>query len=382
MALIVGASDRTGEFQACAKSFHQRIISGRAQLTPRGTLSRLKKHSTPPSSEFLAAAQSLAKDLQLSLIKLRKLSLLLDEQLKSAHTNSVTKLVEVIQCDIVDLNKAVSALHNMHSSARSSVPSGSSQLSKHQQLMITALEYRMSYLVSEFRRLLQDNKTHLTNLSQDSVAQPLSVKSEGNSTQSSVTSPHFTNSTTSLDTVHHDWIKHQNPTQFISPVTSADSWPTPSTQSSNHLYPPKPTSQDSQSVSFFISTPPDVHNSSSRLHTNSMDQQPLQQKQQKQQQLQLPILDQEVRQRDAAMKRVESTIVQLGEIYQQFSTLVREQGDLVTRIDSQTEEADLNIGAAHEQLIAYLRSVSTRRAFIIKVFVAILLCFIVFAWIR
>ncbi|VDP85038.1 unnamed protein product, partial [Echinostoma caproni] len=62
-----------------------------------------------------------------------------------------------------------------------------------------------------------------------------------------------------------------------------------------------------------------------------------------QQQLQLPILDQEVRQRDAAMRRVESTIVQLGEIYQQFSSLVREQGDLVTRIDSQTEEAELNM---------------------------------------
>lgn len=115
-----------------------------------------------------------------------------------------------------------------------------------------------------------------------------------------------------------------------------------------------------------------------------MDQQPplhLDQQQQLQQ-LQLPIFDQEVRQRDAAMKRVESTIVQLGEIYQQFSSLVREQGDLVTRIDSQTEEADLNIGAAHEQLIAYFRSISTRRAFMVKVFIAILLCFVLFAWIR
>ncbi|KAA0201164.1 tRNA (guanine(46)-N(7))-methyltransferase [Fasciolopsis buskii] len=387
MASVIGAFDRTGEFRACAKSFHQRIISGRAQLNPHGT-SRLKKYSTPRSSEFLAAAQSLAGDLQLSLTKLRKLSLLLGEPSESTDTKSVSKLIEVIQCDIVDLNKALSALHITQSSTRSIATGGSSQLNKHQQLMITALEYRMSFLVSEFRRLLQENKTHLTGLSQGTITRPVSAESERNvASQSPTATSNFTNSTNPVYAPHipHDeQIRHEHPVQLTSPIGSTDIWPTQPLQPPGHIHPPKPTGQGAQPVSFFIANPSDVLNPSSRLPSDSMDQQPplhLDQQQQLQQ-LQLPIFDQEVRQRDAAMKRVESTIVQLGEIYQQFSSLVREQGDLVTRIDSQTEEADLNIGAAHEQLIAYFRSISTRRAFMVKVFIAILLCFVLFAWIR
>lgn len=258
MASVIGAFDRTGEFRACAKSFHQRIISGRAQLNPHGT-SRLKKYSTPRSSEFLAAAQSLAGDLQLSLTKLRKLSLLLGEPSESTDTKSVSKLIEVIQCDIVDLNKALSALHITQSSTRSIATGGSSQLNKHQQLMITALEYRMSFLVSEFRRLLQENKTHLTGLSQGTITRPVSAESERNvASQSPTATSNFTNSTNPVYAPHipHDeQIRHEHPVQLTSPIGSTDIWPTQPLQPPGHIHPPKPTGQGAQPVSFFIANP-------------------------------------------------------------------------------------------------------------------------------
>ena len=97
-------------------------------------------------------------------------------------------------------------------------------------------------------------------------------------------------------------------------------------------------------------------------------------------QIQVPFVDQEIRQRDAAIRRVESTIVQLGEIYEQFSTLVHEQGDLVMRIDSTTENAELNIDLAHTKLIDFMRQISTQRAFLLKIFVVVVLCFAFFAW--
>lgn len=78
---------------------------------------------------------------------------------------------------------------------------------------------------------------------------------------------------------------------------------------------------------------------------------------------------------------MESTIVQLGEIYQQFSTLVQEQNDLVLRIDSQTDNVEMNISEAHAQLLVFMRRISAQRGLLIKVFITLILCFVVFAWI-
>ncbi len=87
-----------------------------------------------------------------------------------------------------------------------------------------------------------------------------------------------------------------------------------------------------------------------------------------------------VRQRDntAAMRHTEATIVQLGEIYQQFSFLVKEQGEMVTRIDTNLEDAGLNVDFAHTELVEFLRQLSTRRAFMLKVFATLLVVFCLF----
>lgn len=84
-----------------------------------------------------------------------------------------------------------------------------------------------------------------------------------------------------------------------------------------------------------------------------------------------------VRQRDnaAAIRSTEATIVQLGEIYQQFSYLVKEQGDMVTRIDTNLDDGGLNVEYAHSQLVDFLRHLSSRRGFMLKFFVVLLLIF-------
>ncbi|CAH8463940.1 unnamed protein product [Dicrocoelium dendriticum] len=98
-------------------------------------------------------------------------------------------------------------------------------------------------------------------------------------------------------------------------------------------------------------------------------------------QLHVSFADQEVRQRDAALRRVESTIIQLGEIYQQFSTLIHDQHEVVQRIDGHAEDTELNIGSAYEHLLVYFRSVSSRRVLMLKLFVILLVCFTVVVYI-
>uniref|UniRef100_A0A915EYX7 tRNA (guanine-N(7)-)-methyltransferase n=1 Tax=Echinococcus canadensis TaxID=519352 RepID=A0A915EYX7_9CEST len=77
----------------------------------------------------------------------------------------------------------------------------------------------------------------------------------------------------------------------------------------------------------------------------------------------------------AAIRHTEATIVQLGQIYEQFAFLVREQADVVMRIDGHVEDAAANVDLAHGSLVEFLQHVSERRAFILKFFTVLLAIF-------
>lgn len=76
-----------------------------------------------------------------------------------------------------------------------------------------------------------------------------------------------------------------------------------------------------------------------------------------------------------AVRQVESTIVELGEIFNQLATMVSEQGEMVERIDANVEETASNMRAGQNQLIMYYNSVAGNRALILKVS-AVLLIFV------
>lgn len=77
-----------------------------------------------------------------------------------------------------------------------------------------------------------------------------------------------------------------------------------------------------------------------------------------------------------AVRQVESTIVELGQIFNQLATMVSEQGELVERIDANVEDTVTNMDAGQNQLMLYYNSIAGNRALILKVF-AVLLAFLV-----
>ncbi|KAK6016414.1 SNARE domain protein [Ostertagia ostertagi] len=73
--------------------------------------------------------------------------------------------------------------------------------------------------------------------------------------------------------------------------------------------------------------------------------------------------------RSTAMETIEGSISELGQIFAQLASLVSEQGEMITRIDSNVEDTAINIDAAHTELVKYFHNISKNRWLMIKVFV-------------
>jgi len=71
--------------------------------------------------------------------------------------------------------------------------------------------------------------------------------------------------------------------------------------------------------------------------------------------------DSYVQQRAETMQYIESTIVELGGILQQLAHMVKEQEKIVERIDTNVQDAELNIEAAHGEELKYFQPVSKNR---------------------
>ena len=88
--------------------------------------------------------------------------------------------------------------------------------------------------------------------------------------------------------------------------------------------------------------------------------------------------DNYVQQRAETMQSIESTIVELGGIFQQLAHMVKEQEEMVERIDTNVQDAELNIEAAHSEILKYFQTVSKNRWLMIKIFGVLIFFFIFF----
>ncbi|CAH3021264.1 unnamed protein product [Porites evermanni] len=88
--------------------------------------------------------------------------------------------------------------------------------------------------------------------------------------------------------------------------------------------------------------------------------------------------DEYIQSRATAMENIESTIVELGSIFQELAHMVKEQEEQIERIDANVEATELNVEAAHGELLKYFQSVTSNRWLIVKIFCVLIVFFIVF----
>ncbi|CEP09872.1 hypothetical protein [Parasitella parasitica] len=82
-----------------------------------------------------------------------------------------------------------------------------------------------------------------------------------------------------------------------------------------------------------------------------------QQQQQQQQQI-LERNDKIIESRTTAMESIESTIAELGGIFQQLATMVAEQRETIQRIDQNTDDIEMNVLGAQSELLKYYQNIN------------------------
>lgn len=81
--------------------------------------------------------------------------------------------------------------------------------------------------------------------------------------------------------------------------------------------------------------------------------------------------------RAQAVESIESTIVELGEMYKRLVHIVGMQEEITLRIDANMDQALDNVDKGHHHLLTYYESISGNRWLILKIF-AVLIAFLVF----
>ncbi|XP_015676982.1 syntaxin-5 [Protobothrops mucrosquamatus] len=88
--------------------------------------------------------------------------------------------------------------------------------------------------------------------------------------------------------------------------------------------------------------------------------------------------DSYIQSRADTMQNIESTIVELGSIFQQLAHMVKEQEETIQRIDANVEDTELNVEGAHMEILKYFQSVSSNRWLMVKIFLILVVFFIIF----
>lgn len=78
------------------------------------------------------------------------------------------------------------------------------------------------------------------------------------------------------------------------------------------------------------------------------------------------------------MHTIESTIVELGGIFSQLAHMVKEQEEMVQRIDSNVEDTLLNVELGHNEILKYFQSVTSNRWLMVKIFAVLIFFFLLF----
>ncbi|EFJ19774.1 hypothetical protein SELMODRAFT_233311 [Selaginella moellendorffii] len=94
----------------------------------------------------------------------------------------------------------------------------------------------------------------------------------------------------------------------------------------------------------------------------------------------VPTQDHYLHSRAEALRNVESTIAELGNIFSQLATMVAEQGEVAIRIDENMDDTLSNVDAAQGQLLKYLNGISSNRWLIVKIFFVLLVFLLVFVF--
>jgi len=309
--------DRTNEFASVLKSMKSRQQSN-------GQPSSSTNNAIQARSEFSRQTKRIGQDLSKTYEKLEKLTILCKKKtLFDDRPVEIQELTYIIKQDITSLKRKITHLEEL----KLQQTAGKKDAQRHNTSLVKTLRSKLATMSDNFKHVLENRRENMKH-----------QKERKDQFSSSSTSAHAAGSLTSA----------RNPRDSILLMDE---------QRSNSAS----SSGGAVAISMDGSGP-----SSSSHHQQSQ---------------QMELVDQRdayITERASTMETIESTIVELGSIFQQLATMVKEQEEQVMRIDSNVETSELNIEAAHGEILKYFQGITSNRWLMVKIFLLLIVFFVVF----
>lgn len=275
------------------------------------------KQRTPRSSEVMSIAKRIGYDISCTCTKLEKLTeLARGRSLFGDPTSEIQDLTQVVKQDLAKLNTDIAHLQQQ---VRARSGRETKHMSSHSSTVVVSLQSKLVDISKDFKGVLELRTENL--------------KQQKQRREQFSASP--------MSTAHHSGPAFRGDSVLLRSEQSAYGSP----------------GGGGGSV--------------------SIDMDSLQNDQHNQMQL-LEQQDTYIQERADAMENIHSTIVELGSIFKQLAEMVKEQEETVMRIDSNVSETQLNVEAAHTELLKYFKGITSNRWLMIKIFMVILVFFIIF----
>lgn len=317
--------DRTNEFMSTVKSMQGRQL-GNGSIPQKD---RFHTQNLQHWGEFTLIAKQIGSDIANTFSKLEKLTLLAKRKsLFDDRPVEIQELTYIIKQDIGSLNKQIAQLQQLTRSR--GIQSNGSHMQKHSNSVVVSLQSKLASISNDFKQVLEVRTQNLKH--QKSRREQFTQGSVSSALPASAMAGHHTGSVLLADDRAHQNFYHNN---------------------NNNV---------------------EAHEAGA-MAINMDSQRPPQYQQQMQ------LLDEQdayVQSRADTMQNIESTIVELGSIFQQLAHMVKEQEEIVQRIDSNVEDTQLNVEAAHSEILKYFQSVTSNRWLMIKIFGVLIVFFIIF----
>ncbi|KAF9095030.1 cis-Golgi t-SNARE syntaxin [Mortierella sp. AD031] len=309
--------DRSSEFFSTVETLRSRAqphlpSDKRRLLSPNEQQAGSMGHQNKPKSEVSLMATMIGKDIHATSAKLQKLARLAKRKtLFDDRPVEISELMHIIKLDIAKLNKQIAQLQQVVKEQNAKSPHSCKQAMEHNSNVVVLLQSRLAAQTSTFKDVLE-LRTENMKATKDRREQFMFTAQQQSNTFSS-----------------------------DSPLYNIDRRPTSSTN------PPK------DILSLDLPTP----------------------SQNLQQQEQVQLVDannQYMESRSTAIESIESTLHELGGIFQQLAQMVSEQRDMVQRIDANTDDIESNVAGAQTELLKYYSYVSSNRWLMVKVFAVLI----------
>ncbi|KAI8599879.1 syntaxin 5 [Dissophora ornata] len=407
--------DRTAEFKAAVNSLLSRgHLQNRQHFSHADNSPARRGKEAAAYAEFSRLATSIRKDLSETSNKLGKLSKLVKRKaLFDDRPVEISELTYMIKQDLGRLNGQILALQQHVRATAAKANRATRQMDEHSTNLVIVLQSRLANISMGFKEALETRTESMqaskkrqdqllqssqSNSPQQQHAQALGMGQQQYSgqalplPQTGVLSSLRNTSRSPMGLVPTTAPPPQHPSQY----NNNSSIPQNGGRTSPFIQPPQNRSpsataaysqQQQQYTSGLMDVDP-YNNSSMHRRKGRADEFHGQYEDDSsesagpasmlfQQQQHAPHAEQYVQQRSTAIEAVESTLQELGGIFQQLAQMVAEQRDTVQRIEANTDDIELNINEAQNQLLRYYSNISSDRWLMIKIFLTIIFVFLV-----